>query len=234
MDILEKKEENEIKTTTFTTNKPPEEDGKGSFWWELVKFGLIAIFIILPLRLYIVQPFIVSGQSMEYTFDSGQYLLVDELTYRFENPQRGDVIIFKYPNDTSKYFIKRIIGLPGETIKIAGDSVRIINKDFPQGFTLDEKYISPDLQVGLANAKMETILDATHYFVMGDNRKYSSDSRVWGPLDKKYIIGRPFIRLVSVKSFQSSYFPIDIIPFNKMGPYPGAHREIDQTATSTK
>jgi signal peptidase I len=210
-------------------SKPPIKAKKENFWLELVKFALIAIFIIVPLRMYIIQPFIVSGQSMEYTFDSGQYLLVDEISYRFNSPQRGDVIVFKYPNDTTKYFIKRIIGLPGETLKIQGDSVTIINKDFPKGFTLNEPYISQDLKVGLPNAHMEITLDNEHYFVMGDNRKYSSDSRVWGPLDKKLITGRPIVRLVSVKSFKESWFPIEFIPLDKMGLYPGQHEEINQT-----
>ncbi len=233
MNINETQGSGDSLNVTKTPRIEPKNTKKDSFWWEFVKYALIAVFIILPIRMYVIQPFIVSGQSMEYTFDSGEYLLVDEISYRFNNPQRGDVIVFKYPNDTSKYFIKRIIGLPGETIKIQGDSISIFNKDFPKGYVLKETYISDDFKVNQPNAHMEITLDSTHYFVMGDNRKYSSDSRVWGPLDKKFITGRPLVRLASVKSFKESWFPINYISPSKMGPYPGEHREIYQTVTST-
>src|SRR3989344_5716676 len=97
---------------------------KVGFWanvWDLLKFAALATIIVLPIRAYVAQPFVVSGRSMVPTFQNGQYLIVDEISYRFHSPQRGDVIIFKYPKDPTKYFIKRVIGLPGETVEIKGN-----------------------------------------------------------------------------------------------------------------
>lgn len=161
-----------------------------SFFGEMIRFAIITLAIVLPIRFFVAEPFIVSGASMEPTFKTGQYLIVDQLTYRFENPKRGEVIIFRYPNDPSKYFIKRIVGLPGETVVLSGTSVTIKNKKYPDGFSVDQSYI--------ANIKPENatyVLGADQYFVMGDNRPASSDSRVWGPLPKNDIVGRAFVRL---------------------------------------
>ena len=95
---------------------PPRQRKEKSLLLEVLQFLLIAAFIVLPIRLFIAQPFVVNGESMVPNFDTGQYLIVDQLSYHFEHPQRGDVIVFKYPYDTSKFFIKRVIGLPGETV----------------------------------------------------------------------------------------------------------------------
>ena len=132
---------------------------------------------------------------MEPTFDTGQYLIVDQLSYRFENPQRDDVIVFKYPYDTSKYFIKRVIGLPGETVSIHDGLVTIKNHKYPQGFTLSEPYAEE------SHDSMDPItLGVEEYFVMGDNRPSSFDSRSWGPLKREYITGRPFVRLFPIQN----------------------------------
>jgi signal peptidase I len=167
---------------------------------EVLQFLLIAAFIVLPVRLFIAQPFVVNGASMEPTFDTGQYLIVDQLSYRFESPKRGDVIVFKYPYDTSKYFIKRIIGLPGETVSITDGIVTIKNDANPQGFSPSEPYAEESHD----NLDPVTLTDQ-QYFVMGDNRTGSFDSRSWGPLDKKYIDGRPFVRLFPLQTM--SIFP---------------------------
>ena len=167
---------------------------KGAFIWDLIKFCLISLAIVLPFRLFVAQPFIVSGLSMFPTFDDGQYLIVDELTYRFYEPERGDVIIFHFPNNTKEYFIKRIVGLPGETVAIEGGKVKITNEANPDGFYLTEPYIEDKLSDTKA-----TTLDTSHYFVMGDNRDASYDSRAWGALSKDLIVGRAFIRLVPFK-----------------------------------
>jgi len=167
-----------------------------SFFGEVIKFVLIAVFVVLPIRLYIAQPFIVSGSSMDPTFLNGEYLIVDELSYRFEDPHRGDVIVFRFPQDTSKFFIKRIIGLPGETVHLEGTAVRIENKEHPEGFFLDEPFLALNTRNFL-----RIQLDDNEYFVMGDNRPASSDSRIWGPLQKEYIIGRAFVRLLPVNKF---------------------------------
>lgn len=166
-----------------------------NFFIELLKFALIAVVIVIPLRLYIAKPFIVSGASMEPTFDTGQYLIVDELSYRFEEPARGDVVIFRYPKDPSQYFIKRVIGLPGETVRIERGQVSVVTTT-GSIVSLDESYI-----VHQGNgADMSVSLKADEYFVMGDNRPESSDSRVWGVLPRANIVGRAFVRLLPVQT----------------------------------
>ena len=166
---------------------------QGSFFKELITFAIIAAVIVLPIRMFIAQPFIVSGESMLPTFESGQYLIVDQLTYKFEEPMRGDVIIFKYPQDPSKYFIKRIIGLPGEKLKIQGTDVYITMTDGTE-IKLDEPYI-----VMQRESSNEITLANDEYFVMGDNRLASLDSRIWGPLKKDMITGRAWLRLLPIE-----------------------------------
>jgi signal peptidase I len=183
--------------STPPVQPPKKERQEGSFFSELFKFALIALFIVLPFRIFIAQPFIVNGASMDPTFKSGDYLIVDQLSYRFEEPPRGSVVVFKYPKDTTKYFIKRIIGLPGETLTIHGSEVTIKNAAHPEGFTLNEPYV----QFPKTDDDMTITLSNTEYFVMGDNRIGSSDSRAWGPVDRSLIIGRPFLRL----------FPLNVI-----------------------
>lgn len=159
--------------------------------WETIRFILIALIIIAPIRLYIAQPFIVSGASMDPTFATGEYLIVDELTYHFNEPKRGDVIIFKYPRDPQKYFIKRLIGLPGETVVVdQGGKVTIKDAQNKVKLTLNEPYVK------LTRAdSVERTLKEGEYFMMGDNRAASFDSRVWGPITHDDIIGRAFVRL---------------------------------------
>lgn len=128
---------------------------------------------------------------MEPNFEDGDYLLVDEISYRFYQPERGDVIIFRYPQDKSQFFIKRIIGLPEETVEIKNNKVTIYNKKTSQGFALDEKYLSSNQQT---LGDMVVKLDDNDYFVLGDNRLQSSDSRRWGNVNKTLIIGRAFLR----------------------------------------
>lgn len=161
--------------------------------WDLIKFASLALIIVIPIRTYIAQPFIVSGESMYPTFENGQYLIVDEISYRMGHIKRGDVVIFKYPHDPSRYFIKRIIGLPNENITISNHTVTIKNEKYPEGFTLDEPYIN---ELFVTNGEYQT--KDGEYFVMGDNRNRSSDSRIWGVVDKKFLIGRALVRLLPV------------------------------------
>ncbi len=170
------------------------EKGDGSLLGEIVRFSLLALIIVLPVRLFIAQPFIVSGASMEHTFSTGEYLIVDQLTYHFEEPKRGDVIIFRYPKDPSKFFIKRIIAVPGDTIDINGSTVTLTNAEHPDGVTLAESYIL-DMKPGTT---VTETLEEGEYFVMGDNRNASSDSRAWGVLQRDKIVGRAFLRLFPV------------------------------------
>ncbi len=175
------------------------EKDSSNFWKELVKLTFFSLLIIVPFRLYIAQPFIVEGASMDPTFETGDYLIVDELSYRFKTPARGSVIIFKYPLDPRKSFIKRIIGLPGETISISGEQVTIINTEYPEGFVLDEPYVKLNKQDNLNRT-----LGTNEYFVLGDNRIGSADSRLWGPVPGVNIVGRPIIRF-----FPPALFPGD-------------------------
>ncbi len=163
----------------------------GSPLAEIFQFSLIAIMIVVPIRFFVAQPFIVSGASMEDTFHSGEYLIVDQLTYHFEKPSRGDVIVFRYPRDPSKYFIKRVIGVPGDTITIENGVIMIINEQNPQGFILSEEYA----ETMPPAAKLVEKIGDREYFVMGDNRDESSDSRAWGVLQEERIIGRAWMRL---------------------------------------
>ncbi len=142
---------------------------KNSGFWDFIKFTAIAVLIVVPIRMWIAQPFIVYGSSMEPTFENGDYLIVDELSYYLRSPEKNEVIIFHYPLNPSMYFIKRVVGLPGETMDIEGK---------------------------------KTVLKAGEYFVEGDNRGASSDSRVWGPVPQKLIVGRALIRLWPINQIQ--------------------------------
>ncbi len=168
--------------------KEPENENS---LYEIIKFLLIALIIVVPIRMFVAQPFIVSGASMENTFNHNEYLIVDQLTYQFNTPERGEVVIFRYPQDPSKFFIKRVIGLPGDTITIDGTIVTIRNEEFPNGFTLDEPYVK---SMNRNTYLEETLLDR-EFFVLGDNRDESSDSRIWGVLQEEYIVGRAWLRL---------------------------------------
>lgn len=170
---------------------------------ELIQFAFIALLIVIPVRWFIAQPFIVSGASMENTFHTDEYLIIDQLSYYFEEPQRGDVIVFRYPKDPSKFFIKRVIAIPGDHIDIQGSVVKLTDKDGKE-VTLKEPYIKSMAE----NTSLTEKLGDREYFVMGDNRDASSDSRVWGILNKDKIIGRAFLRL---------------LPFSKMDLFPGAY-----------
>lgn len=170
--------------------------------WDIIKFVIIAILIVIPIRMFIAQPFVVSGESMFSTFNDGEYLIVDEISYLLGDPHRGDVVIFRYPNDTKRFFIKRIIGMPNEEVKINSGKVTVFNKEHPSGFTLDEPYIAEEFNT---TGSFKTGND--EYFVLGDNRNRSSDSRVWGNLPKKLMMGRAYLRLLPLKNI--SYLPGD-------------------------
>lgn len=165
----------------------------GSFLWEVIKFTILAVVIVVPIRVYIAQPYIVSGSSMYPTFENGQYLIVDQISYRFENPMRGDVIIFRFPQDPSKFFIKRIIGLPGESVRSHNGTVTTKTPGEEAWTTISEEYLP---QTPTDN--FEVTLADDEYFVMGDNRGASLDSRVWGNLPEKFIVGKVFLRLLPV------------------------------------
>ncbi|MCK5285841.1 MAG: signal peptidase I [Candidatus Pacebacteria bacterium] len=165
-------------------------ENKENFIIETLKFSLIAILLVLPFRIFVAQPFLVSGASMSPNFETGHYLIVDQLSYNFEKPQRGEVIVFRYPKDPKKFFIKRIIGLPNETVILNEKTITIKNEENPNGFLIEEPYIK-----NFSSNNMSTSLGEGEYFVMGDNRPASSDSRLWGVLQEDLIVGRSFLRL---------------------------------------
>lgn len=180
-----------------------------TFFWsffEVVETIVIAIGAVLIVRTFIAQPFLVSGSSMEPSFHDGNYLLVDELTYRLRDPQRGEVIVFRYPGDpTSKsYYIKRVIGLPHEKLVIDSKGVTISS----QG---EEKHVSEPYILQFDSStfgRFEIELGDNQYFVMGDNRNFSFDSRSWGPLRRSDIIGIARFRLWPVDQIDAFVAPL--------------------------
>jgi signal peptidase I len=190
-------------------SREPAHDGderQRSMVWEVLKYTIVSLILVAPFRIYVAQPFIVSGESMIDTFHPQEYLVVDQLTYRREEPKRGDVVAFKYPLDPSIYFVKRLIGLPGETIRINNRVVTVQSASSSEPVRLDEPYVT---HLAPTTAPLEITLEEDEYFLLGDNRKESSDSRVWGPLQKKFIVGRAFAR---------------VFPLSRMEVWPGEHR----------
>ena len=166
------------------------------FIWEFLKIVIIALVIVLPIRYFLFQPFIVKGASMVPNLQSGDYLIVDEISYRIGNPQRGDIVVLKYPLDTTQRFIKRVIGLPGETIEIKDGKIMILKDG--KNITLDEKKYLPSLLS--TDGDVNVTLDIGKYFVLGDNRQFSYDSRMWGILPREDIIGKAFFRVFPIST----------------------------------
>ena len=173
----------------------------------LLAYTVVALGIALFIRFFIAAPYVVSGASMEPNFQDWNYLIVDRISYDFAEPKRGDVVVFDLPQNQSRALIKRVIGLPNETVVLSGQSVTIINAEHPEGFTLEEPYLDAANLTG-SNA-MEMKLDADEFLVLGDNRRVSADSRIWGGLPRKDIVGRVLLRLY---------------PLNEIGILPAAVR----------
>lgn len=167
--------------------------------WEIARVLLISAVIILPIRYFVAQPFVVRGASMEPSFTDREYLIVDEVSYYFREPQRGEAIVFHYPRDPRQFFIKRIIGLPSERIKIEKGKISVFSAAYPEGFTLQEEYLDPPGRS--THPEMERTLGADEYFVLGDNRDFSSDSRLWGALPEALVVGRAVFRAWPVMRF---------------------------------
>ncbi len=178
------------------------------FFIELVKTVILALLIVTPIKMFIIQPFFVHGASMQPNFHDGDYLIVKEFGYKttaiaagnkniltvkpFEKLKREDVVVFRNPRNQSQFFIKRVIGLPGEKVIIANGKIKIYNKENKSGFILDEKkYLPADIFTGHSK---KFNLDENQYVVLGDNRSNSSDSRYWGVLNRDLIIGKVLLR----------------------------------------
>ncbi|HLC44254.1 MAG TPA: signal peptidase I [Patescibacteria group bacterium] len=190
--------------------QPHDESGQGAwasvwlFVWDFLKVFLIALAIIIPIRFYLFQPFIVTGLSMQPNFHDGEYLIIDEISYRLTQPKRGDVAVIRSPADNSQFFIKRIIGLPGETVEISGGKVVIINTEHPRGTILTEDYI-PSAAATFGSLKIQ--LSTDQFYVLGDNRLASSDSRSFGPINRSKIIGRVLLRAFPLNKFATFSAP---------------------------
>lgn len=182
--------------------------GVGGFVLEIIKVFLLAFIVIVPVRAFLFQPFFVQGASMEPNFENNEYLIVNEFGYKksdinlgseniftinpFKKIERQSVVVFRYPKNRSQFFIKRIIGLPGEKVEIKDGQVIIYNQESPDGFVLNEKeYLASNAKT---TGNLLIILKDNEYFVMGDNRMFSSDSRSWGPLKDADIIGKVLLR----------------------------------------
>lgn len=189
-----------------------KDTGKGLLK-DLFTLALLIVLVVIPIRVFVISPFVVDGESMHPTFENLDYLIVDELLYTFTAPARGEVIVFRYPNNPSIFYIKRIIGLPGETVSINHGIVTITTAT-GQNVTLTEPYIVNED----ATYTKSVSLNSEEYFVMGDNRPNSSDSRIWGPLPRKNIIGRVDLRL---------------LPVSHIGFFPGKTAYIPSLASST-
>lgn len=172
----------------------------GGFLKDLFTLALLIVLVVLPVRMFVVSPFMVDGESMHPTFENLDYLIIDEISYRFKEPARGEVVVFRYPLNPGVFYIKRIIGLPGETVSISQGKVTVKGANGVSE-VLTEPYVTTE---DATYTKVLT-LGAGEYFVMGDNRPNSSDSRVWGPLPEKFIVGRAFIRLLPLP--HASFFP---------------------------
>ncbi|MFH1509376.1 MAG: signal peptidase I [bacterium] len=188
-----------FKTIPDNIKKPIGDDDSEhssffTFAFEFLKIIVISLVIIIPLRFYLVQPFFVNGSSMEPSFSSGQYLIINEISYRFSDPVRGEVIVFHPPDGQKSFYIKRIIGLPDDRIEVEAGEV------FINGEQLEEDmYLSSDEDTP---GNIDETIPEGHYFVMGDNRDGSSDSRSWGTITRDAIIGKAWIR---------------VLPFDKAG-----------------
>lgn len=193
----------------------PQKWWKNSIVKDIAVFIGIILFIVIPFRIYIAEPFVVDGESMDPTFATGDYLIIDKISYDYKQPERNSVVVFNATNagKPKTSFIKRIIGLPGETIIVKDDTVKIINSENPDGFFVDQSYVTHK-----KSGNFQKTLSGDEYFVMGDNRANSFDSRYWGPLDKKYIAGKPVLRLFGVKMI---YGIIPIPVLNKFDINPG-------------
>jgi signal peptidase I len=197
----------------------PKPAAKQESYLSLALYTIIALGLALVIRFFVAAPYVVDGTSMLPTFQNWNYLIVDRISYDFETPQRGDVVVLALPQDTSRDLIKRVIGLPGDTVVISGTqpTITIINAANPEGFVLNEPYIDPANYGGPTN--ITVTLGANQYYVLGDNRDVSADSRTWGILPRQDIVGRVFLRLY---------------PFNEIGILPGEARYSTSVASSTQ
>lgn len=173
-----------------------------NFLWsflEIVQTIVIVVVVVILVRNFVAQPFLVSGSSMEPTFRNGDYLMIDELTYRFRDPERGEVVVFRRNDGFGNYYIKRIIGLPGERVALRNGEV-FITDDFGE-FKLKENYTNP------SGDNFDISLGENSYLVLGDNRGFSFDSRSWGSLEREDVTGLVRLRLWPINDMRAFAAP---------------------------
>ncbi len=195
MPILKNKEDG-AETTPVALSGNEKKEGTTikrftEYILEVIKVILISLAIIVPVRYFLIQPFYVKGASMEPNFFDHEYLIINEISYRFNSPERGDIVVFKYPRDPSQYFIKRIIGLPNETLEIKNGKITVFNNDSRDGLVLEEEYLEEEVKTF---GDRTISLGADEYFIMGDNRLASFDSRSFGPIKRESIVGKVWFR----------------------------------------
>jgi len=164
------------------------------FIWDLVKVICISLAIIIPVRYFLIQPFYVKGASMEPNLYDHEYLIINEIGYRVDDPERGDIIVFKYPLDQSQFFIKRIIGLPGEKVEIKDGMIYLYSDEdgsVRQYVLTETEYLDPSVKT---HGNRVYSLGNDEFFVLGDNRAQSLDSRSFGPVYKDLIMGKVWFR----------------------------------------
>ncbi|MBI4143111.1 signal peptidase I [Candidatus Uhrbacteria bacterium] len=181
----------------------------GLYLLEVIRVVIVALAIIIPVRYFLIQPFYVKGASMEPNFEDHEYLIIDELSYRFREPLRGDIVVFRYPYDPSQFFIKRVIGLPGERVDIRDGAIRIRTAEHPNGFTLVEDYLAPNVTTP---GERSVTLGMDEFFVLGDNRRASFDSKDFGPIPRRAIVGRAWFRGWPPSKFSRFTAPAYAIP----------------------
>jgi signal peptidase I len=176
---------------------------------EALRVIVLAVVIVLPVRYFLIQPFNVVGASMQPNFENSDYLIIDELSYRFHEPVRGEVVVFHPPGNRGQDYIKRVIGLPGETVIVQNGTVRIVNAEHPEGYTLDET-----AYLGDANTPGNTqvTLRNGEYFLMGDNRAVSLDSRSFGAVPRTNVIGRVWLRGLPIEKIGTIPLPAYMTP----------------------
>jgi signal peptidase I len=211
---LNKNEQNQGQEDALMLNDKKKSNkwgGTVSFILEIVKTIIISLAIILPIRYFLIQPFLVDGASMQPNFHNRDYLIVNEISYRFTEPKRGEVIVLKNPDNTKQFFIKRIIALPGEFIKIENGNVYIKEVNASEFKIINEKdYLPADLKTFGSPDPIQ--LKSDEYFVMGDNRGNSRDGRVFGPLKRSLIVGKILFRGFPFKDVR--VFDFDNYNFN--------------------
>ncbi len=171
-------------------NSENVDQGGVSLWKEYLKAGIVAILLALFIRTYVAQAFKIPSESMLNTLKVGDHLLVNKMVYRFWEPERGDIMVFQYPLDPSRDFVKRVVGLSGEVIEMKNNVVHINGKPLIEPYAIYDNTLSFH---GMENSFPPRKVPQGYLFMMGDNRSNSQDSRVWGPLDKSLIHGKVFI-----------------------------------------